>query len=37
MLLAKVLKDDRNKKRIAVAHNSQTQYIVTDVVISNKK
>ena len=37
MLPAKALKDGRNKVRIAVAHNSQTRYIVTDVVIDSPK
>ena len=37
VLPAKALKDGRNKVRIAVAHNSQTRYIVTDVVINGPK
>ena len=37
MLPAKALKDGRNKVRIAVAHNSQTRYIVTDVVIGSPR
>lgn len=37
VLPAKTLKDGRNKVRIAVAHNSQTRYIVTDVVINSLK
>jgi integrase len=37
VLPAKALKDGRNKVRIAVAHNSQTRYIVTDVVIDSPK
>ena len=34
---AKALKDGRNKVRIAVAHRSQTRYIVTDVTLNNSK
>lgn len=37
MLPAKALKDGRNKVRISVAHNSQTRYIVTDVVIDSPR
>ena len=37
VLPAKALKDGRNKVRIAVAHNSQTRYIVTDVVINSPR
>ena len=37
VLPAKALKDGRNKVRIAVAHNSQTRYIVTDVVIDSPR
>lgn len=37
VLPAKALKDGRNKVRIAVAHNSQTRYIVTDVIIDSPK
>ena len=37
VLPAKALKGGKNKVRIAVAHNSQTRYIVTDVVIDNPK
>lgn len=37
VLPAKALKDGRNKVRIAVAHNSQTRYIVTDVVIGSPR
>lgn len=37
VLQAKALKNGRNKVRIAVAHNSQTRYIVTDVVIDSPK
>ena len=37
VLPAKALKNGRNKVRIAVAHNSQTRYIVTDVVIDSPK
>ena len=37
VLPTKALKDGRNKVRIAVAHNHQTRYIVTDVVINNPK
>lgn len=37
MLPAKALKDGRNKVRIAVAHNCQTRYIVTDVVINSTR
>lgn len=37
MLPAKALKDGRNKIRIAVAHNRQTRYIVTDVVIDSPR
>ena len=33
----KALKDGRHKVRIAVAHNSQTRYIITDVVINSTK
>ena len=34
---AKVLRDGRHKVRIAVAHNSQTRYILTDVIIDSIK
>lgn len=34
---AKVLKDGRHKIRIAVAHNSETRYIVTDIIIDSAK
>lgn len=37
ILPAKALKDGRNKVRIAVAHNGQTRYIVTDVIIDSPK
>ena len=37
VLPAKALKNGRNKVRIAVAHNSQTRYIVTDVVINSPR
>jgi hypothetical protein len=37
ILPAKALKGGRHKVRIAVAHNSQTRYIVTDVVIDSAK
>lgn len=37
VLPAKTLKDGKNKVRIAVAHNSQTRYIVTDVVIDSPR
>ncbi len=37
VLPAKALKDGRNKVRIAIAHNSQTRYIVTDVVVGPKQ
>lgn len=37
VLPAKALKDGRNKVRIAIAHNSQTRYIVTDIVINSPK
>ena len=37
ILPAKALKDGRNKVRIAVAHNGQTRYIVTDVVIDSPR
>ena len=37
VLPAKALKGGRNKVRIAVAHNSQTRYIVTDVVINSSR
>lgn len=37
VLPAKALKDGRNKVRIAVAHNSQTRYIVTDIIIDSPK
>ena len=35
ILPAKALKGGRHKVRIAVAHNSQTRYIVTDVIIDS--
>lgn len=34
---AKALKDGRHKIRIAVAHNSETRYIVTDVIIDSER
>ena len=34
---AKALKDGRNKVRVAVAHRSQTRYIVTDVTLNSSK
>ncbi len=37
VLPAKALKGGKNKVRIAVAHNSQTRYIVTDVVIDSPR
>lgn len=37
VLPAKALKNGKNKVRIAVAHNSQTRYIVTDVIIDSPK
>ena len=37
VLPAKALKGGRHKVRIAVAHNSQTRYILTDVVIDSTK
>lgn len=37
VLPAKALKGGHNKVRIAVAHNSQTRYIVTDVVINSPR
>ena len=33
----KALKDGKHKVRIAVAHNSQTRYILTDVIINSTK
>ena len=37
ILPAKALKSGKNKVRIAVAHNSQTRYILTDVTIDSEK
>ncbi len=37
ILPAKALKDGKHKVRIAVAHNSQTRYIITDVVLNSAK
>ena len=37
VLPAKALKGGKNKVRIAVAHNSQTRYIVTDIIIDSPK
>lgn len=34
---AKVLKGGKHKVRIAVAHNSKTRYIVTDIIIDSDK
>ena len=34
---AKTMRDGKNKVRIAVAHKSQTRYIVTDVVLNSPK
>lgn len=34
---AKILKDGRHKIRISVAHNGETRYIVTDIVIDSAK
>ncbi len=33
----KALKDGKHKVRLAVVHNSQTRYIVTDVVLNSAK
>ncbi|MBQ2553855.1 MAG: hypothetical protein II562_01990, partial [Prevotella sp.] len=33
----KALKDGKHKVRIAVAHNSQTRYILTDVILNSTK
>ena len=37
VLPAKALKGGKNKVRIAVAHNCQTRYIVTDIIIDSPK
>ncbi len=37
ILPAKALKEGKHKVRIAVAHNSTTRYIVTDVIIDSEK
>lgn len=37
ILPAKALKDGKHKVRISVAHNSQTRYILTDVVLNSVK
>lgn len=34
---AKVLKGGKHKVRIAIAHNSETRYIITDVKIDSEK
>lgn len=34
---AKALKDGRHKVRIAVSHNGQTRYIVTDIILDSEK
>ena len=34
---AKVLKGGRHKVRISVAHNGETRYIVTDIIIDSSK
>ena len=33
----KALKDGRHKVRISVAHNSQTRYILTDVILNSTR
>ena len=37
ILPAKVLKDGKHKVRIAIAHNSETRYIVTDIILDSDK
>ena len=37
ILPAKALKGGRHKVRISIAHNSETRYIATDIVIENAK
>lgn len=37
ILPAKALKDGKHKVRIAIAHNSQTRYIATDIILDSEK
>ncbi len=37
VLTSKTIKDGRNKVRISVAHNGETRYIVTDIILNSNK